>query len=181
MKSLWECLKLNSIFKVLDTLIITYIRLGSLYFSAMVRRYVCKACNKWCRQDVTHITKRVAIVRRGRHALSPPSESPAANVKTFYELSVFREQQTYHLEWDIRLWKQGMLHYVWSPSDARNHECNKQYCEICYQKRDVGHLCFMSSLKDVLPAKADSYTDFVILCLLKIRGIPTQQKHMWPK
>ena len=37
-----------------------------------------------------------------------------------------------------------------------NHKCNKQYCEICKQKRDVGHLCYMRSLKGVLPANADN-------------------------
>ena len=37
----------------------------------------------------------------------------------------------------------------------RNHEYNKRYCEICRQDIDVGHLCHMRRLKDVLPAKAD--------------------------
>jgi hypothetical protein len=37
-----------------------------------------------------------------------------------------------------------------------NHECNKFYCKICSQNRDVGHLCYMRPLKDVLPANADN-------------------------
>jgi hypothetical protein len=32
---------------------------------------------------------------------------------------------------------------AWEPHDSfGNHECNKRYCEICNQKRDVGHLFY---------------------------------------
>ena len=37
-----------------------------------------------------------------------------------------------------------------------NHECNKRYCEICNQKREVRHLCFMRPFKDVLPPKTSN-------------------------
>jgi len=35
-------------------------------------------------------------------------------------------------------------------TDAR-HECNKLFCANRKQNRDVGHLCYMKPLKDVLP------------------------------
>ena len=33
-----------------------------------------------------------------------------------------------------------------------NHECNKRFCVNCSQNREVGNLCYMSPLKNVLPA-----------------------------
>ena len=36
-----------------------------------------------------------------------------------------------------------------------NHECNKRYCEMCNQNKEVGQLSYMRPLKDVLPANAD--------------------------
>jgi len=37
-----------------------------------------------------------------------------------------------------------------------NRECNERCCEICNQNRNVGNLCFMRPLKDVLPANANN-------------------------
>jgi len=34
------------------------------------------------------------------------------------------------------------------------HERSKRYCEIYKQKREVGHLCYMRPLKDILPTNA---------------------------
>ena len=39
-------------------------------------------------------------------------------------------------------------------TDAR-HECNKVFCANCMQNRDVGHLCYMRPLKDVVPDASD--------------------------
>jgi len=38
---------------------------------------------------------------------------------------------------------------------ADSHECNKLFCANYKQNRDVGHLCFMITLKDVLPSAGD--------------------------
>jgi len=35
------------------------------------------------------------------------------------------------------------------------HECNKVFCAICTQNRDIGHLSYMRSLKNVLPSAGD--------------------------
>ena len=35
------------------------------------------------------------------------------------------------------------------------HECNKVFCANYMQNRDVGHLCYMKPLKDVLPDAGD--------------------------
>jgi len=35
------------------------------------------------------------------------------------------------------------------------HECNKLFCANCKQNRQVGHLCYMRPLKDVLPSAGD--------------------------
>ena len=36
-----------------------------------------------------------------------------------------------------------------------NHECNIRFCEICKQKKDVDHLCYMRPLKDALPSTGE--------------------------
>jgi len=35
------------------------------------------------------------------------------------------------------------------------HEYNKLFCANCKQNRDMGHLCYMRELKDVLPNASD--------------------------
>jgi len=35
----------------------------------------------------------------------------------------------------------------------------KRYCETCKRNREIGHLCYMRPLKDVLPANADKVLD----------------------
>jgi len=35
------------------------------------------------------------------------------------------------------------------------HECNKLFCANCKQNTDVGHLCYMRPLKDVLPSASE--------------------------
>jgi len=39
-------------------------------------------------------------------------------------------------------------------------ECNKVYCANCKQNKDIGHLCYMKPLKDVLPDTSDK-----VLCI----------------
>ena len=36
-----------------------------------------------------------------------------------------------------------------------SRECNKLFCANYKQNRDVGHLCYMKPLKDVLPDASD--------------------------
>ena len=48
---------------------------------ATARRYVCKACNKGCRRDVTNVYDQTrSDLWRAPRAPSPQSESPAPNV-----------------------------------------------------------------------------------------------------
>ena len=32
------------------------------------------------------------------------------------------------------------------------HECGKHYCDVCTSNREVGHLCYMHPLKNVIPS-----------------------------
>jgi len=34
----------------------------------------------------------------------------------------------------------------------KNHECSKRFCVNCFQKREVGHFCYMRPLMNVLQA-----------------------------
>jgi len=38
---------------------------------------------------------------------------------------------------------------------ADSHKCNKLFCANRKQKRNVGHLCYMRTLKDMLPSAGD--------------------------
>ena len=59
------------------------------------------------------------------------------------------------------------------------YDCSKRYCYTFKQIRATGHLCYMRSLKDVLPANACN-----ILCIFydvettSIKRIPTWTKNM---
>ena len=46
-----------------------------------------------------------------------------------------------------------MLRDVWTARDR--YECNKVFCANFKENRDVGHLCYMRLLKDVLPDASD--------------------------
>jgi len=51
---------------------------------AKARRYVCKACNKGCTRDVTHVYEQTySDCMASQHAPSPPSESHTPKVIDF--------------------------------------------------------------------------------------------------
>jgi len=49
-----------------------------------------------------------------------------------------------------------MLRYVGRLVKEARHEFKKVYCANFKQNRDVGHLCYMRPLKDVLPDSSDT-------------------------
>jgi len=111
----------------------------------------------------TSETKSVAIVWLGLRALSRPSESPAPNVTdTLGANSVSRNTSSAPRK---SLWTQEMLSLCGVLRTIVKHECSKQFCEICKQNRQVGHLSYVRPLKDVLPTNADKvlyvFYDFV--------------------
>ena len=36
-------------------------------------------------------------------------------------------------------------------TNKKKHECNKPYCENCKRNMEIGHLCYMATLKNELP------------------------------
>ena len=62
---------------------------------------------------------------------------------------------------------------------AVNHDSKTRYCNTCKQNRAIGHLCHMTSLKNVLPANANNvlYIYFTTLRPRKTKRIPTRQKN----
>ena len=38
-----------------------------------------------------------------------------------------------------------------SPLTGKKHECYKPYCAKCNRNREIGHLCYVPTLKNELP------------------------------
>jgi len=98
------------------------------------------------------VTGRVATVWRALRACSPTFASPATDVTDILEVgrvlpTISRTQKKRKSVCECKRCCAtcGLL-----VTNAR-HECNKVFCANCKQKKDVGHLCFMITLYDVLP------------------------------
>jgi len=123
----------------------------------MAKRYICKACHKSCWRDVTYVCDQTCSDCKA----SPPCAFSDARTycdecnRHFRSRTCFanHKQSTskrkYVCEQKRCCATCGRL-----VTDAR-HERNKLFCANCKQNRDVGHLCYMKQLKDVLPVASD--------------------------
>jgi len=125
---------------------------------AMAKKYVCKACNKGCTRDFTHMCDQTY-----RDCLaSPPCALSAVTIPCSECNRHFRNEAFFvnHKPSSSNNKSVFERRRICATCGARvtrgNHECNKRYCEICNKNRNVGHLCFIRTLKDVLPANANN-------------------------
>ena len=120
----------------------------------MARRYVCKACNKGYRRDVTHICDQTC------------SDYMMRPLCTFEYIRIPCEKCNRH----IRSKKFFHYHKRHAPTERaayeskrccgtggllvtrENHECNKRFCQNFNQNKEADHLFFMRPLKNWLPA-----------------------------
>jgi hypothetical protein len=124
---------------------------------AMARRYVCKACNRACRNYVTHVCDQTC----SDCTFSPPCVFSSVGIPCNEYNRHFRSRTCY-------------AYYKQSTSKTRcvcerrrccamcgglvtdaSQECHKRFCENCKQNRDVNHMCYLRPLRDALPAVVD--------------------------
>jgi len=119
----------------------------------MAKRYVCKACNKGCRRDVTHKCEQACS-----DCMSVPSctfshvRIPCESCnRTFSNRVLFDKHKNYMLRGKTVCEQKKNCVACGSLLTNKNHECNKPYCANCKQNMGNGHLCYMATFKKELP------------------------------
>jgi hypothetical protein len=123
--------------------------------TAMAKQYVCKACNKGCRNYVIHVCDQTC----SEFLTNPPCLSVGVRIPCDECKRQFRRQTCFenHKKRSGNNKKSvcerkrccgtcvGLI-------TRKNHECNRRYCENCKQNKEVGHLCYMRTLRNELPS-----------------------------
>jgi len=121
---------------------------------AMARRYICKACNKSCWRDVSHVCDKTC----SDCMMNPPCTFEDIRIPCEICNRHFRSQKCFDNQKRRTPKKRTVCDRkrCWGTCGAlvtrENHECNKRYCQNCNQNKEACHLCFMRPLKNVLPA-----------------------------
>jgi hypothetical protein len=127
----------------------------------------------------TAVSRRAAIAWRAPHVFSQLSECPVQSNRHFsgQTSSAILKDSTSNKKTVCELRRNCTTCGAFLTHG--NHECNKRYCKICSQNRDVGHLCYMRPVKDFLPANANNVLYiFYEFEATQTRPIPTRQKKM---
>ena len=122
----------------------------------MAKNYVCKACNKGSRSDATH---------RCDHTCSECMASPTC---AFSAVRIPCAECNRHFRSQARFANKHSTSNKKAICESKRcgatcgalkrsnkNECNKRYCDTCKQNREVRHLCYMRTLKDVFLVNAD--------------------------
>ena len=121
---------------------------------AVARRYICKACNKSCWRDVTHVCYQTC----SDCMMSPPCAFEDIRIPCEICNRHFRSQKYFDNHKRRTPKKRTVCERksCCGTSGAlvtrKNHECNKRFCQNCKKNKEAGHLCFMRPLKNALPA-----------------------------
>jgi hypothetical protein len=120
---------------------------------AMARRYVCKACNKGCKRDASHVCDQTC----SDCMMSPACAFEGVRIPCDACNRHFRSQSCF----DKHLKREGGRKTVCERKRCcvtcgalvtrGNHEFYKRFCETCKRNKEVGHLCYMKPLKDKSP------------------------------
>jgi hypothetical protein len=121
---------------------------------SMARRYVCKACNKVCKRDVSHVCDQTCSDCMS----SPPCAFEGVRIPCYACNRHFRTQSCFdkHRQREGRNKKtfcerKRCCSTCGALVTRANYECNKWYCETCNENEKIGHLCYMRHLKDKSP------------------------------
>jgi len=121
---------------------------------AMAKRYICKACNKLCCSDVTHKCEQACS-----DCMSvPPCTFSHVRIpcelcnRNFRSRTCFDKHKTNKLRGKtVCEQKKNCAACGSLLTNKKKHECNKPYCANCKRYMEVGHLCYMATLKNELP------------------------------
>ena len=136
---------------------------------AMARRYVCKACNKGCKIDVTHICDQACgdcmfVTPCELSGLGIPCEACNRN---FSCNTRFDRHKANKLRGKTVCERKRNCVTCLCPIVGKKHDCFKPYCATCRRNVEIGHLCYMPTLKDRLPL--GDYVLYVIYDLKRRR------------
>jgi len=121
---------------------------------AMAKKYVCIACHKSCRRDMTHVCDQTC------------SDCMASLPCTFSDVRIpcdgcnrhFRSRTCFDNHKQITAKRKSVCERKRCCATCgllvsrENHECNKPFCQNCGLNREAGHLCYMRPLMDELPS-----------------------------
>ena len=128
---------------------------------AMAKQYVCTACNKGCRRDVTHVCDQICSDCRQ----SPPCIFAGTRVPCAACNRHFRSQTCFDnhkkppggkkktiCERVRRCATCDEIIIIDDKSKKQKHECHKRFCKNCGCNRETGHLCYMAPLAPEMPS-----------------------------
>jgi len=126
--------------------------------SAMVKRYVCKGCNKGCRSGVTNKCQET----HNDCSTIPPCVYTHVRIRcesfnrTIRTQSCFDKHKTNKLEGKTECEHKKNCANCGSVLDPiHKHEIFKPFCDHCQQNREIGHLCYMKPITNEMP-KSDN-------------------------
>jgi hypothetical protein len=121
---------------------------------ALAKQYVFNACNKSCKNDVTHVCDQTC----GECLANPPCVSagfriPYAECKRHFRSQSCFENHKKRLRANKKrvCERKKCCRRCGDLITDKRHECNKGYCANCNQNKEIGHLCYMRPLMNVLP------------------------------
>ena len=119
--------------------------------------YICDACHKSCRRDITHVCDQTCSDCMARHpCVFAEVRFPCEDCNRHFRIRTYfanHKQSTAKRKSVCERKRYSATCGLLVIADG--HECNKRYCAHCYRNRDVGHLFYMSPLKDLIPDVCD--------------------------
>ena len=123
--------------------------------AVMARTYVSKACGKEYRNDVTHTCDQTCSCCMA----SNPCVATEVRIPCADSDRQFRNQRCFAKHKRRIGNKKAVCERKRNCGtcgelvvSGKPHECVKRFCDVCTANREVGHLCYMQPLKNVLPS-----------------------------
>ena len=121
--------------------------------AAMAKRYVCNGCNKSCSRDVTHKCEQtcsdcMSVPPCAFSEVRIPCESCNRN---FRSQTCFGNHKKNKLRENTVCEQTRNCETCGSLLTKNKHECFKPYCANCRRNVEIGHLCYISPLKNEVP------------------------------
>ena len=123
--------------------------------AAMARGYVCKACGKGCRRDVAYTCDQTcSSCMVSPHCVATGVRIPCAGCDRHFRRQTVFANHKWRIVNKMAVCerKRQCGTYGELVVSGRPHECGKRYCDVRTANREVGHLCYMQPLKNVLPS-----------------------------
>ena len=123
----------------------------------MAKHYICKGCNKGCERGVTHKCDQtcsdcMSIPPCAVLHVRNPCESCNRH---FRNQTYFDRHKTNKLKGKTVCEQKRNCVSCGRLFTREEHECFKPYCANCKWNVEIGHLCYMSLLKNKLPRSDD--------------------------